>query len=278
VRRANQGDAIMKSILLFANDDPGLESRLQAALDLARASGGHLTCAHATPYESFIMGDPFGGVYALPNVVEQLGRAEAEQRRRVEARLGAEGVSWDWVQSDGAPVQVVAELSPLADLVVVSLASAEGEGASVSLAADLAVHILGPVLAVPPQGHGFAVAGPAMVAWNGSAEAAHALRMALPLLRFASGVHIATVTEDDTRFPATDASRYLSRHGLASELIELAGDEAGAGDALLGCARGLDASCIVMGAYGHSRLREAVLGGVTRHMLRYSSIPLLLAH
>ena len=96
----------MKSILLYANDDPGLESRLQAALDVVRATGGHLSCLHATPYQLFITGDPFGGMYASATVVEQLGKAEAEQRQRVEARLSREGVSWDWVQVDGTAAQV----------------------------------------------------------------------------------------------------------------------------------------------------------------------------
>ena len=59
----------MKSVLLHANQDAGLESRLQAALDLVRLFDGHLTCLHTTPYEAFITGDPFGGVYALPVVV-----------------------------------------------------------------------------------------------------------------------------------------------------------------------------------------------------------------
>ena len=269
----------MKSILLYANDDPGLESRLQAALDVVRATGGHLTCLHATPYQLFISGDPFGGMYASAAVVEQLGKAEAEQRQRIEARLSREGVSWDWVQLDGTPAQVVTSRSSLADLVVLSLpARGDRQESPTGLTADIIVHALGPVLAIPEATNGFAVAGPALVAWNGSREAAHALRLALPMLRLASAVHVATVTEDRAGFPATEASEYLARHGIGSELIEMTGDGSGAADALLGCARTLRASCIVMGAYGHSRLREAVLGGATRHLLQHSDIPLLLAH
>jgi hypothetical protein len=78
----------MKAILLFANDDDALASRMQVGLDLTRAFEGHLTCFQVTPYDAFIMGDPFGGVYALPTVVQALGEAEDAHRGRMEAQLG----------------------------------------------------------------------------------------------------------------------------------------------------------------------------------------------
>ena len=62
----------MRSVLLYADRDAGLEARLQAALDIVRTFEGHLTCLQVTPYDSFIMGDPFGGIYALPTVVDQV--------------------------------------------------------------------------------------------------------------------------------------------------------------------------------------------------------------
>ena len=64
----------------------GLTRWLQAALDIARTFEGHLTCLQVTPYDSFIMGDPFGGIYALPTVVEQVQKTAEEHRRRIEAR------------------------------------------------------------------------------------------------------------------------------------------------------------------------------------------------
>src|ERR1044072_2278781 len=84
----------MKTVLLYANDDVGLESRLQAALDVARAFSAHLSCVQVTPFDSFIMGDPFGGVYALPTVIEAASKAEEEHRAKIEARLAIEDVPW----------------------------------------------------------------------------------------------------------------------------------------------------------------------------------------
>jgi nucleotide-binding universal stress UspA family protein len=140
------------------------------------------------------------------------------------------------------------------------------------------MHARAPVLAVERQVRSVDCFGPAMIAWNGSPEAANALRLSLPLLRNASAIHIVRVTEGKDGFPPTDASRYLSRHGLASELHRWTAEARSIADALRDAAATLGAAYIVMGAYGHSRFREAVLGGVTRDLLGNCQVPLLLAH
>jgi len=267
----------MKSVLLYANEDTGLESRLQAALDVARAFESHISCLQVTPFDSFIMGDPFGGVYALPSVLEAVREAEDERRARLEARLRIEGVSWDWMRYDGSPAQIVADRSRLSDLIVLSLPGRDYSG-PLSMVGDVSLTVRAPVLAVPQPGGPVDCAGVAMVAWNGALEAAHALRLALPMLRAASAVQIVTVTDDRTGFPATDASQYLARHDIRSELHEWPGAGRSAAAVLIDAAQTLRAAYLVMGAYGRSRLRESVLGGTTREMLHQSGIPLVLAH
>jgi nucleotide-binding universal stress UspA family protein len=269
----------MKAILLFANEDDALASRMQVGLDLTRAFEGHLTCFQVTPYDAFIMGDPFGGVYALPTMVQALGEAEDAHRGRMEAQLGHEGVAWDWLHRDGQAAQILVDRSRLADLVVMSLPAAHGrQDGPISLTADVALHAGSPVLAVPRDATSLDCSGIAVLAWNGSAEASHALRSALPMLRLAAAVHIVTVTDHDSVFPATDASHYLALHGIGSELHERQQDGEDIVDVILGAAQELGAAYIVMGAYGHSRIREAVLGGATRDMLSRSDLPVLLAH
>lgn len=266
----------MKTILLYANEDAGLESRLQGALDVARAFDGHLICLQVTPFDAFIMGDPFGGVYTLSAVLEQIRKAEDEHRAALEARLRGEGVSWDWLRYDGAPAQLIVDRSRLSDLIVLSLAG--DDDGPLSLAADVALHARAPVLAIPSDSRSLDCLGAAMVAWNGAHEASQALRLAMPMLRRASSVKIVTVSEDRSEFPATDASTYLARHGVASELHEWPRNGRTVAEALMDASAVLEAGFIVMGAYGHSRLREAVLGGTTRDMLRHSRVPLLLGH
>lgn len=271
----------MKSILLNVSEDLQIESRLQAALDLARAFHGHLTCLQVTPFQSFVAMDPFGGVYALPTVLEEVSRVEEAHRARIEERLAHEGVSWDWRCATGNPGQMIPRSARLSDIVVISLpqgfdAAAERE---LAIAGDVLLMTRSPLLAVPHDAASFDVAGAALVAWNGALEAGYAIRAALPMLARASSVLIVTVCEDGApEFPATDASEYLSRQGIRSELHEWQGKDDSVAEALIEAGERLVASYVVLGGYGHSRMREAVVGGTTREMLRRSPLPLVLAH
>ena len=269
----------MKTILLYANDDAGVESRLQAALDVARTFEAHVSCVQVTPFDRFIMADPFGGVYALPTVVAAVRDAEDKHKAAIENRLRIEGASWDWSRYDGQPAQVIVERSRLCDLVVVSLNDPDGaDDGPLSMVGDVVLHARAPVLAVPQARRSLDCSGPAIVAWNGGAEAANALRLTLPMIRQAGAVHIVTVTEEKLEFPATGASEYLARHGISSELHEWALGARSIGAALSDAFATLKGSYLVMGAYGHSRFTETILGGTTRELLRRGDIPLLLAH
>ncbi len=269
----------MTTVLLYANDDNGMESRLQVALDVTRAFEGHLDCVQVTPFDAIIMGDPFGGVYALPNVVAAVQDAEDDHKARIEKRLQVEGASWDWFRYVGQPSQIVEERSRLVDLIILSLPGEDGEYTGPhAIAADVALCARAPVLAVERSVRSFNCFGPAMIAWNGSPEAANALRLTVPMLRKASAIHIVTIKEEKEGFPPTGASLYLSRHGLTSELHEWPAGERSVAETLRDAAATLGAAYLVMGAYGHSRFSEAVLGGVTRDLLRHSPVPLLLAH
>ncbi len=274
-----EGRLKMKSILLYANADSGLNSRIEAALALAEAEHGHLTCLQAIPYDSYIFTDPFGGVYSLPAVLEKLEEKKAATRRQVEERLRASQVQWSWLDYVGDPAPLLVERSRLADMIVLSLPDSEEPDRTAALTADVAVHARSLTLAVPAASRRLDPFGRALVAWNGSPESSNALRLALPMLKQAGAVDVLSVSEDDDAdFPATQACEYLGYHGIRSELHESRPGERTVAQAILDCAGELDAAYIVMGAYGHSRMREAVLGGVTRTMLRQADRPLLLGH
>jgi len=268
----------MKTVLLYANEDAGLESRLQAALDLARLFGAHISCLQVTPFDSFIMGDPFGGVYALPAITEAVRKAEDEHRARIEERLRGEGASWDWSRFDGSPAQMAVDRSRLSDAIVLSLPGGGNYDGPLSMVGDVVLHAGTPVVAMPQPSRGLDCLGNAVVAWNGTIEASHALRLAVPLLARAGQVRIVTVTEDETEFPAIGASEYLARHGVESELHPWPRDGRTMSGALLDAAHSLGAAYVVMGAYGHSRLQESMMGGTTREMIRSAAVPLVLAH
>ncbi|WP_086619484.1 universal stress protein [Erythrobacter tepidarius] len=271
----------MKSILLHIDHDAAMIARLQVALDIARATNGHITCLQAISYEVFAPGDFYGSAIAaaMPVIKENAEKLRAE----TEARLAGEDVAWDWRFVYGIAPDRLLEHSPLADLVIVgpSDSGSGGRGPS-ALAGDLALRAPVPVLVVPQDTARYDVSAPVMVAWNGSSEAAHALRAAVPLLAASRKVWLVSVAEEKDKprfdFPSLEGAQYLSRHGIACEVVEVPKSAAGVADALLSAARMRECGLMVMGAYGHSRLAELLLGGVTRKMLTKPAMPILLAH
>ena len=138
-----------------------------------------------------------------------------------------------------------------------------------------------PTLLVPTRGVSELRTAKAIVAWNGSVQAARAVRAAMPLLARSQSVIVAIV--DEGAAPAgieqgADIGAYLARHGLNVEVRTIANAHEGAGQAILNLAAEEDATWLVMGAYGHSRIRQFLLGGVTRHILGRAGIPILMAH
>lgn len=269
----------MKSILLHADDGPAMGARLDTALAITRQSGGHLTLLINTPFQRFVAMDPFGGAYLAAGALADAQARDAALEARLSAELANEDVSWDIMAGDGDLVAVLASASALADLTIVSMvpATADQFNGSPMLAGDLAMASRAPVLALPNSGPALDLGAPALVAWNGSAEAAAALRAAVPLLGEKTVV-LLRVGDSQGRFPDTSALKYLSRHGVAAELREVSLRSGSVEEVIEEAALGMSASMIVMGAFGHSRLRETLFGGVTRYLLDSARVPLLLAH
>jgi nucleotide-binding universal stress UspA family protein len=145
------------------------------------------------------------------------------------------------------------------------------------------------VLVLPYAGAPPRFDGKVLLAWDGGREAALALQLALPLLRRAASVRVAVFEPAAAGRTLADALAadplpLLARHGVQAELSQhVAGGKRGrhrheVGDALLALAAELPADLLVMGAYGHSRMRETILGGVTRTVFDRMTIPVLMAH
>ncbi|MFM5915201.1 MAG: universal stress protein [Chakrabartia godavariana] len=268
----------MKSVLLHIFEDEALNDRLSVALDVCRAHDAHLTCAYVTPFASYVGLDPMGGVFTSSALVDSLREAEDRVRAQVESRLAHEDVRWDWQSFDGDPAQTLISASSLADLVILSQAGRDRVSATTPLPIVdvVAVNAGCAVLVVPTGVNRYDAKAPVVVGWNASEEAARAIRDALPALQLAAAVTLVSVGEEGEDYPSTDASAYLSRHGVGSDLRTFAEGD-GAADALLqSVAAELGAGAILIGAYGHSRLRETLLGGVTRRLATQSRIPVLL--
>jgi len=139
-----------------------------------------------------------------------------------------------------------------------------------------------PTLIVPPKSKANIEAKRIIVAWNESSEAMAAVRAAMPALIAADSVNIVVIDPPqhgpDRSDPGGALSQMLSRHGVKAEITVLAKTMPRVSDVLLRHGRDMNADMLVMGAYGHSRFREAILGGATRNMLENAQIPVLMAH
>lgn len=269
----------MKSVLLHVHDDDCLESRLQAALSLTRALGGHLTCLQATPYDRGVPGDLYGA--AAAQLLPELRDLANAVRMRLEQRLAREDVAWDWLQEDGLAHELLLRRSGLSDVIVLGSCDPLRTKGPSKLVGDVVLRAQTPTLVVPPEARPIDWSGPAMVAWDGSPEASRALRGAVPLLAKSSSVTLVTIVGEDERgtdLPPVEGGEFLSRHGIESDMADLPLRDASVGEALVREAAFREPSYLVMGAYGHTRLLERIWGGVTRELFARPPLPILASH
>lgn len=274
------------SILLHVQDDATLDSRIETALSLARSSGAHLSCLHVTPIQAYVAFDSFGGVFVMKDVIDRLDEQETELRARVEQKLSAEDVSWDYEQATGDMIALIVGHAALADLVIFGREPHRHDfpGPTTGLMGDLLHRVRTPLFIPGDEKAQVDVTGPALIAWDGSYEAANAVRASLGLLKIASDVAIIQVAEDkEQAFPGTKLLEYLSRHGIHADLSVQdppgsARDPDVVAATLVAHAKGIGAAYIVMGGYSHNRIREVVFGGITRSLLKECGVPLVIAH
>jgi nucleotide-binding universal stress UspA family protein len=140
-----------------------------------------------------------------------------------------------------------------------------------------------PAIVIPYIGPGPMLGQRVLVAWDGGREATRAVNDSLPLLKRAHSVTVLSVNPDvssngDRRDPGADISLHLARHGIKVTAARTVARKTAIGDVILADIADNSIDLLVMGAYGHSRLRELVLGGVTRHLLEHMTVPVLMSH
>jgi nucleotide-binding universal stress UspA family protein len=266
-----------RTILVEVADDPGLEPRLRVARALAGRFDAVLSGLHVmpTPFVPVALGE--GSASLTVDLIEAQRAAHRQIRDQVEGAFRSVcGAAPDavWQDAEGDPGRLLAAAARLSDLLLARHAGAAGADRPGLL--DQLVSAAGvPVLALPPAAAGD-LGQTVMIAWNGSCEATRAAHGALPFLRAAARVVLCAVG-GEAAASLEAASAMVRRHGVAVEgrRIDAADGEAGA--VLLAQAAAEAADLLVMGAYGHTRLRELVLGGATRHVLRAARLPVLFA-
>lgn len=280
---SSERSATIKNILLHVQDDESLATRLDNALAIARACSAHLSCLHVTPIEAYVAFDSFGGAFVMNDVIKALDDQETNLHSRIKQRLMSEDVSWDYDQVTGSVAARIINRAALSDLIVTGRAAHRGDfaGPAIGQLGDLLCQARTPLLIPSGSGSICDPSGPAVIAWDGSYEAANAVRSALGLLRLASNVQILTIEEKEEMFPSTRLLEYLSRHGIHAELsVEPTGpdsrDPAFVAGMLAEWTRVANAY-LVMGGFSHSRVGEFIFGGVTRTLLSEAPIPIVIA-
>ncbi|MCH7484562.1 MAG: universal stress protein [Chloroflexi bacterium] len=267
----------MKNVLLLVHADSGQEARFQAALDLTRALGGHLTCVDV--FVPQVMADDYymgsGSAWAMAEEHDAERRHGAHYRER----LATEDVAWDWVDATGGLGARIEDEAGLADVIVTSReADRLFEPNLQRVTEDVVLRRNQPVVAVPGDCTSIDWHGRALIAWDGSDPAMAALRSATPMLALAADVELFEVDDRLAGPSAEEAARYLSRHGVPSTIERVHSLHRATAGLIEDRADATGAAYVVMGAYGHNRVRELFLGGVTHRMVRGSRHPLVLAH
>ncbi|GMQ96274.1 MAG: universal stress protein [Gammaproteobacteria bacterium] len=274
-----------QDIVVHIDDGEAMPGRLAVALELAERFGAHLTGVYV---DAGLALPTLIDVPVSPNIIEEL---EDEHRQRCDraeqqfkSSVDRSEASSEWRLARGEPAGTLSRHARYADLVILGQEGAEDQKMVIGGLPDSVILTCGrPALVVPYIGARRPPGKHAIVAWNGSREAARAVNDALPLLVAADRVEVMCVNPrgadpDDTDLSGADLCRHLGRHGVEAEAQELVAGDLEVGDLLLSRAADYDADFIVMGAYGRSRWREVVLGGVTRQLLNQMTVPVFMSH
>lgn len=276
-----------KTVLVQVDQSQRSIVRATLAAQLARAQGAHLVGAAVTGISRFVFSEgafnPDDPVFThYLEHLRQYARGALDAFEQATARIGVDSVEARLVDDDAAGG--IALHARYADLAVIGQfdPSTSVPGVMPNFVETVALNSGRPVLVVPYAGEPAGSFRQPLVAWDGGLPATRAIAGALPLLRQAGKIDVvmfnpraeAHVHGDE---PGADLALYLSRHGIQVNVVERIVNGS-IGEALLSTAADLGSDMIVMGAYGHTRFREVVLGGVTRTVLQSMTMPVLMAH
>jgi nucleotide-binding universal stress UspA family protein len=273
-----------KSLLVHVDDAPSCRSRLDVAFRLARQFDAGIVGAYLVPGTTLTP----SGAALLPSAVatdrlDGYRDAQHDAQAAFENAARAAGIrDITWRAPAGPVVDAAILAARCADLVVLSQRDPTARTAD-NLVSQVVLGCGHPVVVVPYIGAPVDFGDRVLVGWDGGREAARAVADAMPLLERAQKVDVIAVDSDndddvDERLSVARLTAWLAAHGVAAEIDRQESGNVGIGEWLLSRVADLSANLVVMGGYGHPRIRELVLGGVTRTMLRSMTVPVLMSH
>lgn len=277
----------INTIMTVLTDEKSNAHCLEHAISMSQALDAHLDVT-ALGIDAVQVGYSYGGVDALIKEasIARVGEMAAELEKWAKDRLATSGLRYTVepaVSLIAGAHQLVGNRARFADLLVLPRPYCEGLGPEAETLLESALFHSGtPVVVVPSETKAHAKPQKIVVGWNESGQSLAAIKAAMPLLREADLVSLTIIDPPthgpDRSDPGGAVSQYLSRHGVHVEVAVLNKSLPRIGDVLLRHAQDIGADMLVSGAYGHTRLREALLGGATRRLLEQSDIPLFMMH
>jgi len=281
----DKGTAVLGEIVVFIDGRTESAGILEFAGILAQEHGARLISVFMQPEPTVTPAETFARGKGMHSVIEvhraQLERIEADYRALFEDIVRRHGIRSEWKSLPYLSSEVGVH-AYYADLVVIARPESAGQTAGPpGLAESLVLSSGRPIIVLPPRGTVSRIRR-ILVAWNATRESIRAAADALPLLVKAEAVEVLVV--DHQRHPAghsqepgADIARHLARHGVHVEVRRLSSGGKNVGHLLLSQAAAFGADLVVMGAYGHSHLREWMFGGVTRTVLYEAGLPVLMS-
>ncbi len=272
---------MLKQLLVYLSNPKDSEILLSVGLQLAKKHQAKLIAFFAYRIPLIPYADAMFGIAELEMQLIENAQAEAQQVRALFEHATVEHpYPVEWIETRSDAMQHLIEYSGYSDLII--LKQAEVEENFLSHSAYISNHVTMmvscPVLAIPYIGIANTLAERIMIAWNGSREAARAVREAIPLLQYAKKVEIMCIGLNDGDILTKRLQNYLTSHQINSQIHWLPVHQIPVGELLLSRATDESMDLIIMGAYGHSRLQELILGGVTLHLSNHMTIPLFMSH
>jgi nucleotide-binding universal stress UspA family protein len=276
-----------KTIMTILREPAAVPRLIPSAAALARDFDAHLEVL-CVGIDEVQLGYYFAGADAVvqQTTLEHARKRAEETADAAEAACAKEGIRWDVrgvVAQFGAVGELVAETARFSDLVILSAPYASEGGTEDEAILEAALFTgQSPVLVLPETGLPADFGARSVIGWNEGTEALSAVRAALPLLQRAEVCSIAVIDPQPRSpgraEPGRSLSTMLDRHGVTAEIALLPKTRPRVADVLAEHVADTGASLLVTGAYGHSRFRQAILGGATRDLLGGSGVPVLMAH
>lgn len=275
----------IKNILVHIDHSAACELRVKAAIDLAKNNDARLSALFVVPdyfVPSYVEAQISADIIA--QISDQAVSRAKETQGKIKTMVQEAGLELDSYIEEGNIIAILSDYARYTDLVLLGQSQPDDpDNISEGLADHLVIEGGAPCLVIPYIGTRPTLGKRVLVAWNESRESARALRDSLPLLQQAVNVTVLfikpkTHNEDHTTMQEKVIIDYLEDHGISAKISLCVDNHLDPGDTMLVQASDNDCDLIVMGAYGHSRLREMVLGGATRHLLKEMTVPVFISH